>query len=131
MWTGEIPTGDKSMSETALPTQITDPVILIRISKLFRADMTADELYDGTRSCWKVGKRREGAEYAIALHRGVVKEVYEIEKWHRGGATQCKSNIHKNPSYEGRWEFTGRIADHPVRSKYCGRSVAHEFPRGS
>lgn len=111
--------------------QVTDPVVLIRINRLYRPDLTDDELYDATRSAWKVGKRRDRAEYALAVYKGVIQEVYAIESWHRGGTTAFTTAIHTNPRYEGRWEFTGSKAPEPIRSRYLGRSVADYFPRGS
>ena len=73
------------------PVNITDSVLLIRISRLYYDGITEDELYDATRSCWRLGKRRTGVRFALAVYKGIVKEVYEIEGWHPGGATPCKS----------------------------------------
>jgi hypothetical protein len=92
--------------------------------------MTEDELYDATRSCWKLGSRRNLAKYALAVFEGVVREVCEIAGWHEGGSTPCKSGIHKKPRTEGRWEFTGQKAEDSVRSRYVGRSVAGYFTQG-
>lgn len=118
-------------SHSSAAVEVTEPVILIRINRLYRPDMTADELYDATRSQWKVGTRRDGAEYAFAIYKGVVLEVYSIEAWHPGGTTPCKTKVHTNPRPAGRWEFTGSVAREPIRSKYIGRSLADYFPRGS
>lgn len=120
-----------SSHSLAASVKVTEPVILIRINRQYRPDMTADELYDATRSSWKVGTRRETAEYALAIYKGVVVEVYSIDAWHPSGTTPCKSKVHTNPQHEGRWEFTGSIARERIRSKYVGRSVADYFPRGS
>ena len=109
---------------------VTDPVLLIRINRLYRDGMTEDELYDATRSCWKLGTRRNLLKYAFAVFHGVVQEVYEIDGWHEGGTTPCTSGIHKKPRTKGRWEFTGHVAEEAVRSRYVGRSVADYFTRG-
>ena len=116
--------------QSARPLTVTDPVILIRINRLYRDGMTEDELYDATRSCWKLGSRRNLAKYALAVFEGVVREVYEIAGWHEGGSTPCKSGIHKKPRTERRWEFTGQKAEDSVRSRYVGRSVAGYFTQG-
>lgn len=119
---------------------ITEPVLLIRISRLYRDSFTADELYDATRSSWRLSTRRDGARYVFAVYRGEVKEVYEIDEWHRGGTTPCSSGVHKNPPedlaidigrHASRWEFTGKKAQELVRSKYVGKSVAAYFSPGS
>jgi len=120
-----------SSHNVAEPVEVTEPAILIRINRLFRPDMTPEELYDATRSSWKVGPRRDGAEFAFAIYKGIVREVYSIESWHPGGTTPCKTGLHTNPRHAGRWEFTGSKAQETVRSKYIGRSVADYFPRGS
>ena len=49
-----------SSHNSAASVKVTEPVILIRINRLYRPEMTADELYDATRSSWKVGTRRDG-----------------------------------------------------------------------
>jgi hypothetical protein len=51
-----------SSHSSAASVKVTEPVILIRINRQYRPNMTADELYDATRSSWKVGLRRDGAE---------------------------------------------------------------------
>jgi len=96
---------------------ITDPVILIRINRLFRPGLSPEELYDVTRSSWVVGPRRGGARYAFAVFRADVIEVYEIDNWQR--------------TAHGRWEFRGRLAPDPVRSRYAGTSVKSYFKPGN
>lgn len=124
----------------AKPVEITEPVLLIRVNRLYRHGMSAAELYDATRSCWKLGVRRENVKYAFAVFEGVVREVYEVEAWHPGQSTPDESGVHgrrKPPatSHTGkgpaRWEFTGKVAPEPIRSRYHGASVAAYFPKGS
>lgn len=110
---------------------ITEPVLLIRIRRLYRDDFTDDELYDATRSSWKIGTRRNLAKYAFAVYKGEVKEVYEIDEWHPSGTTPCRPGVYATPRHEGRWEFTGKPAQQSVRSKYVGKSVAAYFSTGS
>ena len=66
---------------------IEEPVILIRINKLYRHGMSDIELYDATRGVWKVGARRERASYAFAVFEGIVREVYKINEWFPAGTT--------------------------------------------
>lgn len=58
--------------------QIIDPVVLIRVPRLFRPAMSALALYEATRGVWKIGPRRDLVKYALTAHEGVVQEVYEI-----------------------------------------------------
>lgn len=106
------------------------PAILVRINRRFRSGITNEELYDATRGHWKVGRRRNGAQYAFAVYRGIVCEVYEIEGWLPAGSTLPLDDPQAAHN-RGRWEFIGRVADKEVRQKYLGRSVAHYFTPGS
>ncbi len=61
--------------------EITEPVILITINRLFRRGMSAEELYEVTRGKWAIGTRRNKAKYAFAVNKGIIREVYGIERW--------------------------------------------------
>lgn len=52
-------------------------VILIR-SRRFTHGMEHEELYETTRVWWRMGSRRHHADYAMAVHDGVVRAVYKI-----------------------------------------------------
>lgn len=122
----------------AKPVKVTDPVLLIRINKLYRHGMSADELYDATCGIWRLGRRRDGAKYALAVFEGVVREVYVVKpgSWHPAPKAQFKTNIHALNQFDllkqkNRYVFTGEIADKSVRSKYRGCSVAKYFKKGN
>jgi hypothetical protein len=112
------------------PIAILEPAILIRINRLYRPDMNAYELYDATRAAWKVGRARDRARYAFAVFEGVVREVYEIERWMPAGSTFNSRNPRgvKSP---GRWEFVGRVAPESVRDRYVDGYVGHFFRPGA
>jgi uncharacterized protein len=78
---------DIAASLSADPVRIEHSAILINIARAFRYGMTPQELYDATRSAWKVGAKRCRAEYALAVHQRIVREVYEISAWVKGGST--------------------------------------------
>lgn len=95
---------------------VEEPAVIININNLYRRFMKPDELYEATRSSWKVAKhRREKVKYAIAAYRGLVREVYEIDEWHPKGK---------------RWEFTGKIADSSIRDKYLNQSLDNYVKKG-
>jgi hypothetical protein len=110
---------------------IEEPSLLIRIPKLFHAGMSAQDLYDATRGVWKLGYRREGAKLAFAVNAGVIREEYEIEKWHPAGSTAYATRKFEDSDIRGRWEFTGQVASPELREKYVGESVADYFKRGA
>jgi len=105
--------------------QITEPVICIRINELFRDDMSDTELYNATRSCWKVSLNSANKiDYALSVHKGIVQEVYYIKEWVEADPTAHE----KNP---GRFEFIGGIAEDKIRDKYRFQSIKHYFKKGN
>ena len=114
----------------APPAEIEDPAILIRINRLFRPTMTDVELYEATRGMWRIGARRERYPFAMAVFEGVVREVFKIDSWHPAGTTNYETDLHRNSKPAGRWEFVGKVADEPTRSRYRLKSVAKYLPRG-
>lgn len=111
----------------AAPVNIDEPALLIRINQNYREGMSAEALLDATRGIWRVGRNRARARYALAVYRGVVREVYAIERWYPAGTTFKDESMR----VAGRWEFTGRVAPAGVRDKYVGRSVEHYFKPGN
>jgi len=96
--------------------------------------MSPPALYEATRGIWAIGtERRERARYAMAVHAGLVREVYEIGSWHRAGSTPYETRDAADVSDDtGRkWEFVGRLAAPAIRDKYLLRSVEHVFEPGN
>jgi len=95
---------------------ITEPTVIININRLYKRFMTPQQLYDATRSKWKMGVKRNQAKYAVASYRGLVREVYRVDSW---------------SAVENRWEFTGQVAEPAVRDKYINQSLDNYVKRGS
>ena len=97
--------------------EINDPVILVRINRTFQSGMNDADVYEITRGVWKMGERRNGAKYAIAVYRGIVRGVFRIEKWHPAGSTKYnwRTDVYNNPD---RWEFSGTVAEQKILDKY-------------
>jgi hypothetical protein len=110
-----------------MPVKIREPAILIRIPRVYRYGMSPTELYDATRSAWRVGARRKKARYAFAVNDGIVLEIYTIQHWFRAGAT---FSTRGTPPQPDRWEFIGALAEQRLRKRYVGKSVASYFERG-
>ncbi len=127
---GRTPLGELIALYRRRPVRIKEPTMLIRITELYRPQMTSSELYDATRASWKLGPRRERARYAFAVFEGVVREVYEITQWLPAGSTFNLRDPHgvRSPS---RWEFVGRLAPEHVRRRYVNRDVSAYFKRGA
>ena len=63
--------------------EITEPVMLIKIEKEWRRDLTPKQLYERTRRYWLANpkSRKPPPRYAMSVARGIIREVYEIEDW--------------------------------------------------
>jgi hypothetical protein len=116
-----------------LKAEITEPSILIRINQYYEPGLSDVRLYDNTRSCWPIAKkRREELELAFSVYKGTIREVYEITGWHKGGSTFCTyRNGLRDTSAKNRWEFVGVIAKDSIRDKYLSRSVKHHHTKGA
>jgi uncharacterized protein len=102
---------------------ISEPAILIIPNKLFERNVSAERLYEITRGNWPLTKRRNTANYAFAVFRGLVREVYTIAGWE---AAQARSPAQK---IQSRWRFHGEIAHH--LQHYVGGSVAAYLKPGA
>ena len=118
--------------------EIKEKAILIRINKTFEAKMNKEALYDYTRGRWKLNPQRaKNAKYAIAIYKGIVQEVYEIDDWHKAGTTESTRKLNDKPelnstkSLIGRFEFKGKLASQEIRNEYVNKSVKHYFTKGN
>jgi hypothetical protein len=123
---------DLVMEHAAEPVDVVDPSLLIRINRQFRYGMSETALYEYTRGIWVIGERRERAKLAMAVYDGIVREVFQIESWHPAGTTSYETRDQEElgKHRQKRWEFVGRRADEPYRSRYLGKSVQGLFKPG-
>lgn len=110
--------------------KIAEPALLIRISRAYRYGMGAVELYDATRSAWRIGPRCDKAEFAFAVYDGIVREVYQITAWLPSGSTLKSDRLQGDP-IKDRQEFVGVLAEEAIRRKYVNHSVSHYFAKQS
>ena len=99
---------------------ISEPSLLIKITRSFSYSLSPHELYDATRQFWRIGIDREQVEYAFAVFDGLIQEVYKVVSWHKAGTTFSS----RQPKDKDRWEFVGRIADLEIRDKYIYKDVS-------
>lgn len=110
--------------------EVTDPSILIKISQLFRHNMTEMELYDATRHAWSVGEKANQIKYALAVYDGIVREVYEISTWLPAGSTFMSDGPSGGKGASTRKEFVGKVAPEEIRDKYLYKAVNTYFKKG-
>ena len=106
---------------------VAEPALLIRINRLYRYGMTAEQLFEATRGVWKLSERRARALYAFAVYKGVVREVYRIDRWHPAGTLTYLTRDAADLKLAGRWEFEGHPAETAMRERYIDQSVAQYF----
>lgn len=127
---GRISLSELLTTFTAQPVEITHKVMLITINKRYRSDMTPLELYESTRGIWKVGQNREKVDFAFAVFRGIVREVYRINQWYPAGTLHYETRDNAELKVNGRWEFDGQIAS-DIRDIYVGGSVRDYLGKSS
>ena len=74
-------------------------------------------LYDAVRYSWKVSKNRvDKIRYVLGVVNGIVKEIYEVEKW------QLADN-------EVRYEFIGHVAPEEIRSIFKDKRIPEKYSK--
>ena len=121
----------RSMPQKLTMEEIRENIVIIKINKSYREGMSEIELYDVTRGCWKRKIASvEKADYALAVVYGIVKEVYQIDKWFPA-ENEVRETIPYNEAVDaGRIIFKGRTANEEIRKKYLDHSVSGFFKRG-
>mgnify|MGYP001342751679 FL=1 len=109
---------------TSDEANITEKVVLIKLSTTFRYNMEPIELYDYTRGIWKVAEnRRNEITHAFAVYDGIIQETYNVLQWFKAGTTYANRDYDER-DITGRWEFIGSISEE-MRTKYRYKSVEH------
>jgi len=135
--------GSRSAFTNASPREIIDhynakdvnikhKVIMI-IRNPWNPDLPEVEHYDRTRSAWRLGSKKDLAEFAFLVHQGIVKRIYSIASWYPDGTTfHSRNNPDPNNPYyvkdygiRERFEFVGRLLDpeDKISKLYMGKSI--------
>ena len=122
--------------EELQPDDIEENVLLIKINKLYRNDMTDFEVYEATRGAWKMSiENARQVEYVFAVYSGVILEIYKVAEWFPAGTTQyvSREDLIGEPkrNLAGRYEFVGKIAAEDIRKKYVHKSVSNFSRHGA
>ena len=110
---------------------ITDNLVIIKINKTYRENMSSRALYEYTRGFWK--RKIESvavADYALAVAGGEVKEVYKIDKWVKASEADNVLRQYDPKRYADRIAFCGRVASDDIRMKYVGKCVSNLYKFG-
>jgi hypothetical protein len=82
----------------------------------YRPGLGHQELYDSTRAWWVMGERRKRYAYAVAVFRGITRDVWEIDqKTWRSWSSEVDGPTRI------RWSFEGRAVGEDIREAFIGR----------
>lgn len=115
---GRMSTAEVIAKYEAPIVELSEPILLITVNRYYRRGMEAEMLYEITRGNWVIGFRRNQAKYAAAVYKGIIREIYEIERWLPAPAddTEIKRQwasqnaIKSAAKNTKRWQFEGRVA---------------------
>jgi hypothetical protein len=103
---------------------ITHKVILINIARRFKDARTPQELYEYTRGLWRIGPKRDLAEYVFSVYKGRVITVYKpTGPWLPARTTKYEVRKFEPGNEQGRWEFEGIEAEKDILDCYVGMNV--------
>lgn len=110
---------------------ISENILIIKINRAYRNDMTDFELYEVTRGTWVISlEKARRVEYVFAVYASIVLEVYSVAGWHPAFST-FYNTIPNLPTNNDRYEFVGNIAPKEIREKYRLSSVSGIFDYGA
>jgi len=111
--------------------EINDNLLLIKINKRYRNNMSSLELYEATRGYWRVNvENAKKIDYVLSVYDGMVLEVYEVATWLPALSTFSNRKTSNPEDLKERYEFVGKIADDKIRNKYINKSVSDYFSQG-
>jgi hypothetical protein len=105
-------------------SEIAEKVILFKIPVRWNPQMTPDELFESTHGWWRLGPRKDGAEFAMAVSSGVIRAIYKIDSWDL--RTEGQRGFEKGE--KPRFGFHGYLVNELDR--YLNKSVKHLYKVG-
>ena len=109
-------------------SDFTLPAIAFRIPRLWTPVMSTAELYEATHGWWRLGTRREAAEFALSVSRGVIRGIFSIEA--KTWRVRSKGDRGWVPDEKPRWGFHGLDAS-KFHGNFLHRDVSAWFKRGN
>ena len=112
---------------------VEESVVAINLAEQYLGVRNAEELYNCTRGFWRLKtESAEKADYAFAVYKGIVKEVYEIDCWvpakiQTGNISLKQPNLRSIEAGAalnfGKYQFVGAVAPANLRNKYIERHI--------
>lgn len=128
--TGIMTTNEIKRLYSAVRLNSIDPdCVIININGQYNRCMGTAGIYQATKECWRMNKDRlKDIKYVLSEYRGLIVEVYEVEKWY-SKPRQYSSGKKIGQTYLG-WGFDGKVAPKNIRDKYINKSIAHLKKKG-
>ncbi len=105
-----------------------EPVMIIKIERLWvqllekhglSTSIPDPAIYQATRKAWRINlKRAKKVRYVLAVSRGIVRAVFEPDRWEPINDSDRK-------------QFFGKVAPKEVAEQFLGKSVTHHMTAGS
>jgi hypothetical protein len=106
------------------------PIAVIKVNRLYRPNITDEELSDITRGYWRTSRiKAQKCDIVLSVYRGKVIEVYSVDEWVNGEDLKLSTRI--NTYRAGSYGFNGHVALKVVRDKFIGRYVNNLYRRGN
>lgn len=97
---------DELLERYAAPrADINVPAILIKIEREWRPDLSVSQLYERTRRYWRCQPmlRKPPPTHAMAIARGIIREVYRIDRWVRYSDWPADRDLSRSNSTDAVW----------------------------
>jgi hypothetical protein len=92
-----------------------EDIIILPINATYKKDMDAPALFEATSFAWRIKyerRKNNTIKYAFATNKGIVVEVYKIDKWIRAEESRLSRKKQLNESeYKDKFAFEGQVAE--------------------
>lgn len=129
---GLMSTEEVKRKYNALPlNSMPKDTIIININSSYKRASGKDKLYKATKERWRMDKDRlDGIKYVLSEYKGLIVEVFEVEKWYPIKRQYNPGTKKAGQSYTG-YGFDGHVAQNSFRNLYLNKSVAHKKKQGA
>ena len=119
-----------NMSKFISLSEFDCPTAVIKVNRLYRKDITDEELSDITRGYWRTSRiKAQKCDVVLSVYRGQVLEVYCVEAWVKGENLKLSTRL--NAYRSGSYGFNGHVATKAIRDKFIGRYVNKLYRHGN
>lgn len=104
--------------------------VVININGQYNRAMGSQAIYKATKEAWGIGKHRlKDIKYVLSEYRGIIIEVFEVERWYEVIRTYGPNRKKAGMTYTA-YGFEGKIANESIRGLYINRSIADRKVKG-